>query len=246
MTQERPKPEETAKRVFESKFPEAKVIFLAGSVVRGEGTAFSDLDLVVVFNHVKTAWRDSFYFEGWPVEVFVHDLETLRYFFTELDSLDGIPSLANMVVQGIEVSDKTEFSGQIKKMAQETIEAGPPAWSPKDFQRARYGVTDLCDDLRAPRSPGEVVATTVQLYNALSNFFFRSQRIWGAKGKHIPRRLKQVAPETAEKFEFAFQSAFSKHDTTLILSLAEEILKPHGGFLFENYAECPVEWRRTV
>jgi predicted nucleotidyltransferase len=246
MNQEKPTPQEVVKRILKLKFPEAKVIFLAGSVVRGEGTAYSDLDLVVVFEKIKTAWRDSFYFEGWPVEVFIHDFETIRYFFTELDYKVGIPSLANMVTQGIEIPTSTEFSDRIKKMAKETIEAGPPAWSPKDLQWARYSVTDLCDDLREPRSTAELVATAVRLYKTLSNFYLRSQRLWSGSGKHIPKRLAQVDLSFAKKFDEAFQNVFSKHDASQVLSLAENVLNPYGGFLFENaFAECPVEWRKA-
>ena len=35
--------------VMQEKYPEADVVFLAGSVVRGEATKTSDLDLVVIY-----------------------------------------------------------------------------------------------------------------------------------------------------------------------------------------------------
>ena len=37
------------------RYPEAMTMFLAGSLVREEGTPYSDLDLVVVFNRLPTA-----------------------------------------------------------------------------------------------------------------------------------------------------------------------------------------------
>ena len=86
-----------ATKIQQDRYPDADVIFLAGSVIRGEGTATSDLDLVVVFQQLPAAYRESFQFEGWPVEAFVHDPETLRYFFFEVDSPTGIPSLPAMV-----------------------------------------------------------------------------------------------------------------------------------------------------
>ena len=39
---------ETAREIQRQRYPEALVVFFAGSFVRGEATAFSDLDLVVV------------------------------------------------------------------------------------------------------------------------------------------------------------------------------------------------------
>lgn len=56
---ERPKPEDVTRRILISKFPDARTIFLAGSVIRGEGTPSSDLDLVVMFEHLEHGWRES-------------------------------------------------------------------------------------------------------------------------------------------------------------------------------------------
>ena len=44
--------QETAQKIFTTRYSDAAVMFLAGSVVRGEGTKTSDLDLVVVFDHL--------------------------------------------------------------------------------------------------------------------------------------------------------------------------------------------------
>ena len=62
----------------------------------------SDLDLVVVFQKLENAYRESSRFDNWPVEAFVHDSETLNYFF-QMDRVSGVPSLPNMVNEGVEV-----------------------------------------------------------------------------------------------------------------------------------------------
>ena len=87
------------------------MIFLAGSIVRGESTPFSDLDLVVIFDKLPAAYRESFYFQGFPIEAFVHDPETLNYFLYEIDRPSGIPSLAQMIVEGIEIPKPNDLSG---------------------------------------------------------------------------------------------------------------------------------------
>ena len=74
-------PRSAVTEILAEKYPEARVVFLAGSVVRGEDTETSDLDLVVIFDRLPQAYRESFIFGGWPVEAFIHDPETLRYFF---------------------------------------------------------------------------------------------------------------------------------------------------------------------
>ena len=102
-------------------------MFLAGSLVREEGTPYSDLDLVVVFKRLPTAYRESFHFQGYPVEAFVHDPETLNYFFTEVDRPSGIPSLMQMVVEGVEVPDTTSPALRLKQLAESVLAMGPPA-----------------------------------------------------------------------------------------------------------------------
>ena len=86
-------PVAVARTLLARRYPSAAVSFLAGSVIRGEHTATSDLDIVVVFDELPNAYRESLICDEWPVEVFVHDAETLRYFSEEVCWRDGVPSL---------------------------------------------------------------------------------------------------------------------------------------------------------
>lgn len=54
--------------------PSAAISFLAGSVIRGEQTATSDLDIVVVFDELPNVYRESLGWDEWAVEVFVRDV----------------------------------------------------------------------------------------------------------------------------------------------------------------------------
>jgi hypothetical protein len=96
----RPDPISAATEIVARRYEGAAVTFLAGSVMRGEGTDTSDLDLVVVYERIDAAFRESYTHAGWPVEAFVHDPETLRYFFLRTDYPSGVPSLAHMVSTG--------------------------------------------------------------------------------------------------------------------------------------------------
>jgi predicted nucleotidyltransferase len=50
---------DAARAIRIRRYPDASVVFAAGSLVRGEGTAYSDLDLVVVYPAVPTAVKAS-------------------------------------------------------------------------------------------------------------------------------------------------------------------------------------------
>jgi hypothetical protein len=235
-----------AKRIHAERYAAAEVTFLAGSIVRGEGTRTSDLDLVVVFERLPNAYRESFICGGWPVEAFVHDPETLDYFFWEVDRPSGVPSLPTMVREGIEVPRASGLSRSLKELADRLIAEGPPLWSDADVDGSRYAVTGLIDDLRAPRSRFEQAATATALYGALANHYLRSRGLWSGKDKWIPRRLRAVDPVFARKFEEAFEELFRDGDSSRVIRLAAEILAGNGGWLFENYqVQAPQDWKRV-
>jgi len=233
--------------IFGAKYPDAKVIFLAGSIIRGAGTSFSDLDLVVVFEHLPAAYRESFYFKGYPVEAFVHDPETLNYFFYEVDRPSGIPALAQMISEGIEMPQANALSRTLKNLAAAVIQLGPPKLSEEEVRKLRYDITNLVDDIREPRSKAELVGTGTQLYEALANHYFRSNNLWSAKGKSIPRILQQADEDLCSRYLNAFAELFVDGHPENVISLAEEILEPSGGFLFERHRlEAPENYRKPL
>lgn len=233
-----------ASSLHKENYADADVIFLAGSVIRGEGTKTSDLDIVVVYEALPNAYRESYKYGDWPVEAFVHDPQTLEYFICNVDTPSGVPSLASMVSEGIELPSPTRLSQHLKNLANETLLTGPPLWSSKDVDSSRYLISDLIEDLKEPRTLGEIHAISAQLYNAISNHYFRSQGFWSAKGKAIPRRLLKFDGAFSARFEAAFSSAFVHHQTDDLITLAAEVLSAIGGFLFEGHKlEAPKDWR---
>ena len=201
----RKNPIEVARTVFLRKFPEAKVAFIAGSVIRGDATDYSDIDMVVVFDRVDRAHRESFVADDWPVEVFVHDPDTLEYFFQEAIEKDGIPSLVQMVSEGIVLPTETFISKQIKEHANQILAAGPKPLMDEEIYQRRYGISDLVDDLRAPRSREEAIASGVRIYQELADFYLRTNGAWTSRGKWIPRTLQSANPKFAREFEIALR-----------------------------------------
>jgi hypothetical protein len=237
-------PEEAAQRVWRERYAGARVLFLGGSVMRGEATPASDLDVVVVYERLPNAYREAFIHEGWPVEAFVHDAETLERFF-EADRLRGLPSLMSMVGEGVEVPGPSEFSARCKRRAAELLEAGPPPWDEEELTLRRYRLTDWVDDLRFPRSGEELLATGAYLYQDAAEFYFRARGLWSAHSKTIPRRLRRTDEDFAEKFLRAFDALFTEKRPGPAAALVEEMLEPFGGLLFEGFRkEAPKDVNR--
>ena len=227
-------PEEAARGIRRERYEGARVLFLGGSVMRGEATPASDLDIVVVYERLPNAYREAFVYGGWPVEAFVHDAGTLEEFF-ERDRRRGVPALMSMVWEGLEVPEASEFSARLKRRARELLEAGPPPWDEEELTLRRYRLTDWVDDMRFPRSGEELVATGAWLYQDAAEFYFRTRGLWSAHSKTIPRRLREADGAFAERFLRAFEALFAGKHPDPAVALVAELLEPFGGFLFEGF-----------
>jgi hypothetical protein len=170
-------PKKTVTHLCEHKYSNACVIIWAGSVATDSNyTSHSDLDIVVVFDQVQNAYREAFSYEGCKIDAFIHDIETLRYFFEEIDRKSGMAALPQMVLSGILMTAPSALSEEIKKLASKTLDAGPPKWSQEQIDRSRFFITDLLDDILSPHNRAAQVASAARLYDLLAEFYFRA--IW--------------------------------------------------------------------
>jgi len=234
-----------ANAVRDERYGGAVAVFASGSIIRGEGTPFSDLDLVVVYAQLPHAYRESFRERGCPVEAFVHDPETLEYFFLEVDRPTGIPALAQMVVEGVEIPGPTDLSQKLKQRAAAVIEAGPPALDRDGERRMRYSVSDLLDDLRAPRSRAELFAVGARMFEQLADYYLRRRGRWSATGKAIPRVLQRSDAALCISYGDAFEELFARGSPQAVIRLTEDLLSESGGPLFDGYRDdAPSAWRR--
>ncbi len=236
-----------ARRIRALRYPGASVVLVAGSVMRGDATSSSDLDLVVVFEQLAHAHRETFDFDGWTVEAFVHDPETMTYFFLEVDRPAGFAALPTMVLEGVEVPEGSALAVSLKKLATRVLELGPPKLEAAELARRRYALTELVNDLRTPRSRDVLLSTGALLYGELGDFHLRSQGLWSGRGKQLPRQLFQESPAFFVKFRDAFDLLFTQGETAPAIALCEEALAPQGGLLTAGYRRDAVPaWRRRL
>ena len=233
--------------LLETRYKGAEVVFLCGSVIRGEANAHSDVDLVVVYPSVDRAYRESFYHRNWPVEAFVHDPETLHHFILDVDRPVGSGSLAEMVSEGYEYPVATAFSNGLKELAKHALSEGPPALTSDQAQDRRYYISELLDDIRDPRSRQELFASAAPLYDEIATYLLRSRRAWTATGKGMLKRLKKADPVFARRFIDAFDLLYATGRPDKVVELGEDMLAVDGGLLFDGYRrDAPREWRRSL
>jgi hypothetical protein len=222
-----------ASALLASRYPGADCAFVAGSIMRGEGTKLSDIDLVVIFSHVKNAWRESLLFDGFPVEAFVHDPETLRWFIAE-DVEGGAPIMPSMVAEGRLIGPRIAAGTPLQIEASATLAKGPPPLSGERLNTLRYQLTDRLDDLHGKRTAAEIQAIGAALYQPLANLILLGRGRWTGNGKWIPRLLQRLSPTLANQFDAAFQNLFAEGDTATLIVLAQDELDRLGGRLFEG------------
>lgn len=232
-----------ADRCLAARFTGAAFAYVAGSIMRGEGTAYSDIDLVVVFPSLERAWREAFMQDGFPVEAFIHDRQTLAYYL-HADAESGYPVMIDMVATGAILGADIDTARAIQAQAARMLAAGPKPLAGPSGDMLLYQVTDLADDLRGTRPPQEVAAIAAQLHQKLADLILLGHGEWSGRGKWAPRRLRKLNAQLATEFEAAFVLAAESNGVRL-LALADRALAMHGGRCFQGFKQnAPIEARR--
>ncbi len=239
-----PDPLQTIQKLIQEKYKEAKAIFWAGSVSQNQGTDSSDLDLVIVFESLTHAYREAFVYDGWPIDAFIHDLDTLRYFCGKLEANDGRPALINMILSGHEILVPNELSNQAKAIANEALAQGPDGWSNDQINKERFLITDILDDIKFPKNKEEQIISALHLFEPLIQFYFRAQKKWTASGKTLMGLFKAENPYMATELNKSFESLVQTGDASGLESVVTKILAPYGGYLWDGFrSDAPAEWK---
>ena len=188
-------PLEAAKRFIADKFPSCQAAVMAGSVVRGEHTATSDLDIVVFDNKVESAYRESFIAYDWPIEVFVHNFTSYKDFF-KLDCERARSSLPRMISEGLIIIDSGVICA-IKAESDELLKKGPAMWSMNTMETKRYMLTDALDDLIGSTNRAEELFIVNTLADAIHEFILRTNGKWVGESKWVVRALNHYDEDFA-------------------------------------------------
>ncbi|MDQ0481815.1 nucleotidyltransferase domain-containing protein [Guptibacillus hwajinpoensis] len=224
---------QTAKELILSTFPSCEAAFLGGSVVRNEATKTSDLDIVVFDLSVSASYRESFFYKSWPVEWYVHNLQSYQCFYEE-DCKRARPSLPKMVSEGIILQDKGN-AVQLQKEAKSLLLKGPEKWTEETIIMKRYFLTDVLDDFIGATNRGEELFSAAALAELLHEFVLRTNNQWIGSSKWIVRALKQHDPEFAEEFVQVFDHYYVTREKEAVISLVDRVLAPFGGRLFDGF-----------
>jgi predicted nucleotidyltransferase len=222
---------DVAKEFAEKKFPGALAVIAAGSVVRGEDTALSDIDLLVVLPNEKfgKSYHGVSFFQGWPLDLFVHN-ENADAYFIEKEKAAGKATLCDIIVSGRVVAGDAKFVSRLRQKAQRILDRGPKKLASAEIIAARYQLTDAIEDLPRP-SMDEAYGALARLHQGLGDFYLRLNGAWGGGGKALAQILKKHDAKFEAEYERVFAAAYKNDDYRALEKLVDKVLAPVGGRL---------------
>lgn len=235
-----------AARLVEQSYPGAVAAVIGGSFATGRQTATSDIDLLLLYEHVEAAWRNTIVYEGQTVELFAHDLGTFRYFCDEIDAPRGTVPLAMMAIEGENILAAGPYYRQLLALAQARHAAGPRPLDTGNLRQRRYAITNALEDLVDSRDAAEAMAVACSLYGMLADLHLRAAGQWSGGGKHLFRRLHAYDASIALQLDAAQRLLASDLPAgqQAYAQVTGAILAPAGGFLLEGYElPAPAHWR---
>lgn len=227
-------PFEAAKQFVDKQFSQCQGALLAGSVVRGEATQTSDLDIVIFDQQLHSSYRESIIKLGWSIEVFAHNLTSYQEYFLS-DYERARPSMPRMVAEGVILKDMGIID-LIKEDANELLNKGPMGWSTEIINTKRYFITDNLDDFIGCKNRPEAIFIANTLAELLSEFVLRTNKQWIGASKWIVRSLNHYDVEFTNHFVEAFDEFYKNDDKHKIIKLVHDVLQPYGGHLFEGFS----------
>lgn len=230
----RVEPYEAAAGFIATQFPACSAAFLSGSVTRGEATATSDLDIVVVSPIGQPTFRASYRFMGWPVEAFTYTPETLRAWWAK-DVATRLPKLPLMCAEGTILRDEHEIATTLQAEARKIIAAGPPSLTPDEITRMRYALTDVMEDLAGSQRPAETLLVAAQVADCAADLMLGLRQAWRGHGKWTMRALRRCDPTLADSLTTALLALAQRDDRAPLLAFAQAALAPVDGPLFAGY-----------
>lgn len=223
-----------AAALVSDRYPGARWAVLAGSVLDPDArTAGSDLDIVVCLPDGAVGHRDAVRWRGWPVELFVNTDAGHRWFIAQ-ETARRKPTLARMIATGVPVAGESEVAA-LKAECRALLEAGPGPTPDTALEDARYGVTDLLDDLAYARDGGEADVVRSVLWERVGHLALAAAGRWDGGGKWLLRELR------AWDRGYAARWVAARHDDQAMVDVARATLDAAGGPLFEGYLrQAPV------
>ena len=229
--------EDAARALVGERFPDARAAWLAGSVVTGTATATSDLDVTVLLAGPPAPFRESLTYAGWPVELFVHTVDTLEHWLAK-DRQRRRPTLGRLVGAAVPLLDLDGVGVEVAERCRAFLAAGPEPLTDADRDAIRYGLTDLLDDLVDATDPAIRTAVAVAVWQQAADLLLAAGGCWTGTAKWLALELAAYDAARGTRYGPRLHGGLvtAIHgESTLLVEVVDEILAGSGGRLWVGY-----------
>lgn len=221
------------KKLFEN--PEIDTLFFSGSFYHGGSGPNSDLDFIAITNpEFDYSQRIQDVNNGIFYELFIYSKNQLKKSFDLLDYQD-----MHMIGYGFLVFSKNNKFEDIKKLAKDLFEKGPPKISNKQFEYERYLLWDKYADILDIIEKNAAMAKflmSLLLWDSLK-LLYVDKCIWFPKKKMLLESLVNIDKEI---YLLTYEFLNSGSDTKKLLGILSKITEK---IIYPNKLSEPFVWQ---
>jgi predicted nucleotidyltransferase len=203
--------------------PEILAVIVAGSIIRGEGAATSDLDFWIPVNS-DYRQRKSFLVGDVPVEIFMNPPEQILNYIASGD-YHAMAMMGDGLLLWVR-EESRELIIRLRKWCRAGYALGPPALGEEARKARRYAIIDQLQDahdiLRTDPAMSSLLMGRV-VEQAL-NLYYAERRIWLPKGKRLLADLRARDPELAVRLERFGSLADPDKRHQMLLAILDHIM----------------------
>ena len=233
----------TIRKLIAERYSDVRAIFWSGSASKGQATEGSDLDLLLIFDYVPNACKENFYYDGWPIDVSIHDLDTLRYRMYVGEPARGMQFISSSILDALEILPANPIGEEAKRMAEDAFNRGPEKPSRYDIDIDIERITDYMHDIKFSNNRPEQILVLLYLLESLINFYFRAQGKWSYCCKALMQKFQADTPFLANEVHEACEYFFRTGGTSGIEDVVNKIVSPYGRKFRSFRRDCPPEHR---
>jgi Polymerase beta, Nucleotidyltransferase len=226
---------EAARAFIATHFPDCLAAVLFGSVARGEPSATSDLDIIIVTHEDISPYRKSYREYGWLIEVFVgsrkHNEDKIKNFRNR-----QIPSFLTSYAEGVILKDRHGFAQELQDEAIAILERGPDALTTHEIDTYRYVITDWLDNFVDSNSYEESLFIAYDLAAKAGEFLLAHNRKWTGERKWLYRALRKLDLELADRLVEELKRFYQTGNKEGLIEVVVRVLNLVGGKLYEGYS----------